>query len=96
MVLRRSKSSVKMSTVCSYIAVPIISFTYEGEEVFNNYKYSNAVITGRLECENGAYATHIDVDVIETGTTVVDRRRRLLNSKRGRSRLLAMKGGDTS
>jgi hypothetical protein len=81
---------------CNCTNRPIISFTYEGEEVFNNYKYSNAVITGRLECENGAYATHIDVDVIETGTTVVGRRRRLLNSKRGRSRLLAMKGGDTS
>ena len=81
---------------CNCANRPIIPFTYEGEEVFNNNKYSNAIITGRLECENGAYAAHIDVDVTETGTTIGDRRRRLLNSKRGRSRLLAMRGGNTS
>ena len=67
-----------------------IPFRYEGEEVYNNNKYSNAVITGRLECENGAYAIHMEVDITENGVSLgrVDRRRRLLNSKRGRSRLL--------
>eukprot|EP00942_MAST-04A_sp_MAST-4A-sp1_P014564 g14564.t1 len=67
-----------------------IPFRYEGEEVHNNNKYSNAVITGRLECENGAYAIHMEVDITENGVSLgrVDRRRRLLNSKRGRSRLL--------
>ena len=67
-----------------------IPFRYEGEEVHNNNKYSNAVITGRLECVDRQYAVHMEVDITENGVTLgsVDRRRRLLKSKRGRSRLL--------
>jgi hypothetical protein len=71
-----------MSETCNCHGKKVIPFEYEGEEVYKD-KFSNAKITGKLECINGQYFPTIDIDLTEFGTTAdapVRRRRRLMQS----------------